>query len=438
MEGRDGGHQSGQLPIGSNRGAQEIPSPPYPIPPPEALQVRLFTSPVMADHLEVTDGEWPEVLLDAPEDDADPLPIAVGADVAKLSQLEVGDTFVLKPFSGLPNVFEVVEVAAIVAPVDAGQKIWGIDDPVRMVYLPLETFDAWTAPIGIAAVNDPWLRTDRGLTSLTATQRWILDFDPDSLEFEEVERIRGALANFRGQVSQDSGGLHRRQLVLAAAARQVRRTFGDGWGPDPGDPGAGRRWGALFPHLHGGAAPWSERGRRSLCSRPAAPAPGKPPASILRSLQSWPPLRRLLLLPTWPACSSVSPGGSRRCPTSPVGEPLQVAQVASITPYVIGGAIVTFLSMGLAILPFARRPVLELRSLSARPAGKLGVAALQPRPVRHRVFRSSSCSSLSSVASSTRPAGRCSSMRWRSSSRYCSCSPVRWCCCRLLPVGAAV
>ena len=51
------------------------------------------------------------------------------------------------------------------------------------------------------------------------------------------------------------------------------------------------------------------------------------------------------------------------------GEPLEVSQVASVTPYILGGALATFLSMGLAILPFARRPVLELRSLAARPAG---------------------------------------------------------------------
>jgi hypothetical protein len=50
------------------------------------------------------------------------------------------------------------------------------------------------------------------------------------------------------------------------------------------------------------------------------------------------------------------------------GEPLRVAQVRSIVPFVVAGGIITFIAMGLAILPFARRKVLELRSLAARPA----------------------------------------------------------------------
>ncbi|NIS33557.1 MAG: hypothetical protein GWN07_23735, partial [Actinobacteria bacterium] len=44
------------------------------------------------------------------------------------------------------------------------------------------------------------------------------------------------------------------------------------------------------------------------------------------------------------------------------GEPLRVAQVRSIVPFVIAGGAVTFVAMGLAIFPFARRKVLELRS----------------------------------------------------------------------------
>jgi putative ABC transport system permease protein len=52
------------------------------------------------------------------------------------------------------------------------------------------------------------------------------------------------------------------------------------------------------------------------------------------------------------------------------GQPLEVAQRRPLQPFLIGGAALTFVSMGLAIIPFARRRVLELRSLAARPGGK--------------------------------------------------------------------
>ena len=39
----------------------------------------------------------------------------------------------------------------------------------------------------------------------------------------------------------------------------------------------------------------------------------------------------------------------------------------SLWPWVGGGGVLVFVTMGLAILPFARRSVLELRSLAARP-----------------------------------------------------------------------
>lgn len=346
---------------------QEIPNPPYPTPAPEALQVRIFTNPTIADHLEVVEGEWPENQPGIREDDADPLLVAVGSDVALLAQLEVGDQFILKPFSGLPSVFELVEVAAIVAPADAGAKIWGVDDPALMVYLPLDTFDAWTQPIGIAAVNDPWLRGNRGLTDLTVTQRWIMDFDPDSLEFEEVEQVRGALANFRAKASQDSGGLIAANSFLPLLLDEFDVRSVTVGGPIL----------AILALVVGGAIYFLIYTAALTLEREG------PEIALLktRGASTWqttgihlaqsavvaavaaiaaPYVARLLVGVT-----------GRIPPLSDLtgGEPLQVSQVASITPYVVGGSIVTFLAMGLAIIPFARRPILELRSLAARPSG---------------------------------------------------------------------
>ncbi len=345
----------------------EVPNPPYPTPPPEALQVRLFTSPTLEDRLEILDGEWPTTLLVAPDDDADPLPVAIGQNVATLAQMEIGDQFVLKPFSGLPSVFELVEVAAIVAPADAGEKIWGIDDPMRMVYLPLDTFDAWTAPIGIAATNDPWLRPARGLTNLTVIQRWIIDFDPDALQFEDVELIRGALNNFRARVSQDSGG-----LIAANSSLPLLLDEFDVRSVTVGGPILAILalvvGGALYFLIYTAALQLEREGPEIALLKTRGASTWQ--TTGIHMAQS--AVVAVLAAVTAPSVARILVGVTGRIPPLADltgGEPLQVSQVASITPYVVGGAIVTFLSMGLSILPFARRPVLELRSLAARPVG---------------------------------------------------------------------
>ncbi|MCU0282176.1 MAG: hypothetical protein MUE66_10290, partial [Acidimicrobiia bacterium] len=50
------------------------------------------------------------------------------------------------------------------------------------------------------------------------------------------------------------------------------------------------------------------------------------------------------------------------------GEALSVSQARSVLPFVLGGGVLTFIAMGLAIVPLARRGVLELRALASRPA----------------------------------------------------------------------
>ena len=347
---------------------QEVPPPPYPTPPQEALQIRIFTSPTLIEHLDVVEGEWPEPLTDVPgDDDAAPLPIAVGAEVATLAQLEVGDQFILKPFSGLPNVFEVVEVAAIVAPADAGAKIWGVDNPLRMVYLPLETFDAWTEPVGIAAVNDPWLRQNRGFTDLTVTQRWIIDFDPTSLEFEEVELIRGALANFRAKTSQDSGGVIAANSFLPLLLDEFDVRSVTVGGPILAIL-AVVVGGALYFLIYTAALTLEREGPEIALLKTRGASTWQ--TTGIHLAQSAVVAAMAAALAPYVARLLVGITG-RIPPLSDLtgGEPLQVSQVASVTPYIVGGAAATFLSMGLAILPFARRPVLELRSLAARPAG---------------------------------------------------------------------
>ena len=185
---------------------EELPAPPYPTPPQEATQTRFFTAPDLADHLSVVSGEYPATLTQPPSGFATALPVVLGADLAATIQRQVGDQFVVKPFSGFPFVFEIVEVAAIVEPVDGNAAIWGIDDPGEMVYLPQETWDAWTSSLPIDPDDDPWRRTSRGLTEQTVRQRFVLQFDPSTVELEELNAVANGVVGFRSDVSRDSGG----------------------------------------------------------------------------------------------------------------------------------------------------------------------------------------------------------------------------------------
>jgi hypothetical protein len=84
---------------------EDLPSPPYPVPPPEATQVRIFTSPDLTNQLAVVSGEYVDSeALSASE--YGPIPIMIGEDIANLTGARVGDTFFLKPFSGLTSTFE--------------------------------------------------------------------------------------------------------------------------------------------------------------------------------------------------------------------------------------------------------------------------------------------------------------------------------------------
>lgn len=360
--------ESANSELGPNDEPQEIPSPPYPTPPQEPVQVRLFTSPTITQRLELLDGSWPEPLLAAPDQDsAAPLPIVVGEDVARLTQLGVGDVFILKPFTSRPEVFELVEITGIVTPVDTGEKIWGIDDPLRMVYLTQETFDVWTAPVPIAAAQDPWLRSSRGFADLTAIQRWILDFDPDAVEFEEVEALRGAVGAFRARVSQDSGGEIAAQSQLPALLDQFDVRSVTVGGPILAIL-ALVVGGALYFLIYTSALTLEREGPEiALLKTRGASAWQTTGIHLAQSA-----VVAAVAAFTAPYVARVLVGITGRVPPMSDltgGETLQVSSVASITPYVVGGAAITFLSMGLSILPFARRPVLELRSLEARPAG---------------------------------------------------------------------
>ncbi|NND04129.1 MAG: hypothetical protein HKN91_15215, partial [Acidimicrobiia bacterium] len=165
---------------------EEWPNPPYPTPPREPTIARIFTSPTLTEHLVVDSGAIPTEVPDLVADPAQPVQMAVGADLAVTMSVEVGDQFLLRPFSGFRETFELVEVAAVVSPADPGFKLWGIDSPGSQFYLTQDNFDFWTDSLSVPAETDAWLRSTRGFIGTAATQRWIAGFDPETMVIEDL------------------------------------------------------------------------------------------------------------------------------------------------------------------------------------------------------------------------------------------------------------
>ena len=344
-----------------------FPPPPYPTPPREATTARIMTAPDIQDRVQVIEGHWPDVLEQPPEaGDGDPLPIVLGGTLASVTQQSVGDQFVLKLFSGLPHVFELVEVVAVVEAVDRDQAFWGIDRPSQMIYLPQGTFEAWLGELFINQDDDPWSRSMRGLPNTNVTQRWFLDFDRDSLELEGIDEVRSGIAQFRARLARDGGVAANTFLPQILNAFDVRSVV------------IGGPILAILALVVGGALYFLVYTAALTLEREG------PELALLRTrgASAWQTvgihLAQSLLIAAvaavvapYVARSMVALTG-RVPPLSELtgNEPLRVAQERSIVPFLIGGGALTFIAMGLAILPFARRSVLELRSLAARPTTK--------------------------------------------------------------------
>ncbi|MEN8113725.1 MAG: ABC transporter permease [Actinomycetota bacterium] len=357
---------------------EELPSPPYPRPPQEATQVRFFTAPDVEDRLVVVEGEFPDPLLGVPVSQNDPLPIAVGDAVAKLTGYGVGDRFFLKPFSGLPPVFEYVEVAAIVAPADPDATIWGIDDPAKMVYLDQATFDVWTGvipvetgtdPFADASVEgDPWRRPVRGFDKPTVTQRWRMPLDDDTVTLDELDEIQSRINQFKAQVAKEASGSIPTSTFLPLLLDEFSTRSVVIGGPIL----------AMLALVVGGAiyflvytsALTVEREGSDLAVLKSRGASAWQTTGIHLG-QSIVIAAAAAVLAPFVARWLVGVTG-RVPPLSDLtgGEPLDVTQINPVTAWLFAGAIITFLAMGVAIVPYVRKSVLELRSLAARPGTK--------------------------------------------------------------------
>jgi hypothetical protein len=345
---------------------EEDPPPPYPTPPQEATQVRMLTAPDIEDLLTVVEGEWPGDLASLPPEGPNaPLPIVLGAEVAARTQRGVGDVFVLRPFFGLPDVFELVEVAAIVEPVDSTDKFWGSDDPRFMTYLSQTTFDTYTSSVPVNPNDDRWARTGRGFPGTTVIQRWFLEFDPETLELDQRQAVINDIVNYNAGVSQASGGTIASNsfLPLLLAEFQTRSTV---IGAPINAMLALVVGGALYFLIYTAALTLEREGPEIALLRTRGASSSQTIGihlaqsgfiAVIAALLA-PYVARLLVGITGriPPLSSLTGGAA-----------LEVSQVRRIEPYLIVGAVLVFLAMGLAIVPISRRTVLELRSLAARP-----------------------------------------------------------------------
>lgn len=346
---------------------EELPTAPYPRPPQEALQVRIFTSPDLEAILSVTDGAYTRD-GSVPPSPYTPLKIMIGERVAALTGVGVGDTFFIRPFSGLPEVFEYVEVAAIVTSADRNAAIWGIDDPDTMVYLDQAVFDEWLRPVATSPDVDPWLREARGLPSINVTQRWRMSLDKDTVQLQDVQEFESRLAQFRAQVARDSGGtIPTTTFITILLDAFTTRSVVVG-GPIL----------AMLALVVGGAiyflvytaALTVEREGNEIALLKSRGASSWQTVGIHLGESMFIAFVAALIAPV---VARFLVGMTGRIPplsTLTGGDPLEVAQVRSVLPFMIVGGVIVFTAMGVTIFPYARRGVLALRALAARPGTK--------------------------------------------------------------------
>ncbi len=344
--------------------AVELPAPPvapYPTPAQEALQIRILTAPGIDSEVDVVAGSWPDA---EPPGVADPLlRVMIGEDIARLGALGVGDRTIFKPFVGLPATFELVEVAGVFRPIDPGKPLWDGTSPAGLVLVSERAFDQWVVPIPVIYELDPWLRAERGFGHLTVTQSWSLPLQRDTVELGNIEALSSSVRGFSAELGRVSGIAVSTALPALVESFDVRTTiFG---GPILAMLALVVA-GALYFLVYTAALTLEREGPEMALLR--SRGAGSWQTVGIHLLQSAILAVGAAAVAPWVARFLISLTG-RIPPMSDLtgGDPLSVTQVRSLLPWVGGGAALVFATMGLAILPFARRSVLELRSLAARP-----------------------------------------------------------------------
>ena len=336
---------------------------PWPQPSPESTQSRLFTSPDIADRLEMVAGEFPP--FEDPVRSRDPmLEVVIGEDLATLAQLDVGDRVVLKAFASLPEWFEMVEVAGIARPADPEGILWDGVDPGRLVFVGPETFDAWLVGFGADPERDPWLREERGFQRLTATRTFTLHLDREAVTLETADELQQGVLFFTRAVARSEGIRTISQLPDLIEEFGVRSVV---FGAPIVAMLALVVAGALYFLIYMASLALERESSELALLRMRG-------ASTWQTIGIHTTQSAVIALGASVAAPFVARGmvalSGRIPPMSTLtgGEALSVSQARSVLPFVLGGGVLTFIAMGLAILPLARRGVLELRALASRPA----------------------------------------------------------------------
>jgi len=342
---------------------EEIPEPPWPTPPMEATQSRIFSTQALGEEITLLSGEL--VVDQNPERDAEPiLKVALGERVAELSGLEPGDRVILRPFVSLPDQFEIAEVSGIARAVDPEAAIWDGTDPTRLVYMDLASFDDWMGTFVADAEVDPWLRSERGFKRIGSSQTFTLFLDRESVTLENVEDLSGAVISFTRAVARAEGISTISKLPDLIEEFDVRTVV---FGAPILAMLALIVAGALYFLIYMAALALERESAEIALLRARGASPWQTVGIHL--LQSVVIALSAALVAPIVARLMVSVTG-RIPPMSELtgGDPLAVSQARSVIPFAVAGGLLTFVAMGLAILPLARRSVLELRAIASRPA----------------------------------------------------------------------
>ncbi len=339
---------------------------PWPRPPPEATQTRLFTAPNVAARLELIAGEL--VADQRPASEADPVLQAVlGETMARLTGLEVGDRVIVKPFASVSQQFEIVEISGIARPVDPTAIVWDGVDPEKLVFLTPDSFDQWLVPFPtVDREADPWLREERGFADMSVAQSFTLHLVRDAVTLENVFDLRDAVDYFARSVGAAEGIRTETRLADLVDEFDVRTVV---FGVPIVAMLALVVAGALYFLVYMAALALERESEEIALLRMRGATPWQTVGiHLMQSLII--AVGAAILAPVVARAMVALAGRIPPMSTLTGGEPLSVAQTRSIVPFAAAGGTLTFLSMGLAILPIARRSVLELRALSSRPARK--------------------------------------------------------------------
>ncbi|MBN2113908.1 MAG: ABC transporter permease [Acidimicrobiia bacterium] len=336
---------------------------PWPTIPREPTQTRIFTALDIGAGLELVAGELPA--FEDPARAAEPiLRVVLGEQLAKLTQLGVGDRVVLKAFTSQPSWFEIVEVAGIARPADPDAIMWDGVDPTVLAFVGPETFDAWAGTFTADPDADPWLRQERGFRYLTATRTFTLHLDREAVTLEEVNDLQQGVLYFTRAVARAEGIRTISKLPALIEEFGVRSVV---FGAPILAMLALVVAGALYFLIYMAALALERESSELALLRMRG-------ASTWQTIGIHTTQSAVIALAAALAAPFVARGmvalSGRIPPMSTLtgGEALSVSQARSVVPFVLGGGLLTFIAMGLAIVPLARRGVLELRAMASRPA----------------------------------------------------------------------